>query len=73
MKKYKLRSGRFVGLSDEATQKVRLHPKRISNLNIRLGVLQRIAKVKGCHTKGKMAFCYLVSVLRMNCRQDKRE
>lgn len=62
-----------MSLTDEATQKVRLHPKRISNLNIRLGVLQRIAKVKGCHTKGKMALCCLVSVLRMNCWQDKGE
>lgn len=29
-KKYKLRSSCFVGLTDEATQKVRLHPKTIS-------------------------------------------
>lgn len=62
-----------MGLTDEATQEVRLHPKGISDLNIRPFVLQRIAKVKGCHPKGKMALCYLVSVLRMNCRQDKGE
>lgn len=38
-----------MGLTDEATQKVRPPP------NGRLGVLQRIAKVKSRHTKGKMA------------------
>lgn len=58
-------------LTGEATQKVRPPLKGISDLNTRLSVLQRITKVKGHHTKGKMALHYLVFVLRMNCRQVK--
>lgn len=68
-----MRSSHFVGLTDEATQKARPLPKGISDLNTRLGVLQRIAKVKGHHTKEKMVLWYLVFVLRMNCRQGKGE
>lgn len=62
-----------MGLTDEAVQKVRPPPKGISDLNRRLGVLRRIAKVKGCHTKGEMALCCSVYVLGMNCRQGKGE
>lgn len=55
-----------MSLTDETTQKVRPPPKGISDLNTRLGVLQRITKVKGCHIKGKM-----VTLLLSVCSQGE--
>lgn len=42
-----------MGLTDEATQKVRPPLRGISDSNTRLAVLQRTAKVKGHHTEEK--------------------
>lgn len=53
LKEQKLGSSLFVGLTDEATQKVRSPLKGLSDLNTRPAVLQRTSKVKGHHTEFK--------------------